>query len=194
MNNKFLIFIALMTMSTGISSAQSYPEQTEWKKGDNLGAKVLCTDDYRGTCFKMPARTTKVSECFYKKNKDLTGELILPSDRDYAELLAYGSDAEDWDCKEKEAWLVGTDIVTYASTWGGICAGASGNVPLATLFAVTALHAWVVEKAISRVPCDAVNTDKHDDALKGYVCDTVKSKSRDLGCDTNTLKINRKRS
>lgn len=177
---------------TGAALAGSQGEAANnWKKGDGLGANVMCTGDYSETCFKMPATTTKVSECFYKERYDDSGALIYPTDRDYEALLAEGAYAEGWDCKEKEAWLIATDVVTYTSTWGGICSSSMGNIPLATLFAVTALHAWVVEKAISRVPCEVVNTTKHDDPFKDYVCQTVQGKSGRIVCDKKTLTINR---
>lgn len=190
--HSFLLLVSIALPGSVLANSQG-DSNNNWKKGDGLGAKVMCTGDYSDTCFKMPATTKKVSECFYKEKFDETGGLVYPTEQDYEDLLANGNNAKGWDCKEKEAWLIATDVVTYTSTWGGICSGSMGNVPLATLFAVTALHAWVVEKAISRVPCEVVNTAKYDDPFKDYACQTVQGKSPRISCDKHTLKILRNR-
>lgn len=189
--------LVILTLFLSVFSLQSHASDDinfgdVWESDDSLGANTLCTKNFDNTCFKMPAKTKEISECHFKEDYDKFGNLVLPKSVDYDNLLRFGHNAKGWTCNTKNKWLLAVDVITYSSMWGGVCAGTTGNVPLATVFAVTGIHAWLVEKALSKVPCEAVNSSRHDDPLKGYICKTVKGQSNKITCEKNQLKIERK--
>jgi len=172
---KLLLFVFLFS---------SFDAFSQWKKNDGLGTQKFCTKNLDDTCHQITARTNKIKDCHYTED----GE---PTKQDWDNLALFGVDAQGWTCAEKDAWLFATELITYASIWGGACTVQSMNPYLTSIFIITGAHALVIEKVLSRVPCEAVKTSKHDQEMKKWVCDLLNKKNSKITCKPSDLIIDR---
>ena len=180
---KLLLFVFLFSASQGFS---------QWKKGDDLGYKKLCTYGYEETCWKLKMTTTNLQECDYVEDYDSFGNLILPTSEDYDNLLRHGNLAKDWECKTRDRWAMANDVFAFAMMTGAYCAATTANIPLVTLFGVFATKAWLIDKLIHHMPCVVLKDKSKELDIKNYLCRTVKGKSGRITCDPVELKYIRK--